>query len=238
VTGTIINIVSVLIGGFAGLLLGSKFPDHIRRSIVAVLGLFTLAIGIQMFLETKNAIIVLGSLGIGVILGELAQIETVLSNLGNWFENRFTNTNNSEQPSSTFVKGFLTASIVFCVGPMTILGSIQDGLTGDFRLLAIKSILDGFAAMAFASTLGIGVLFSTVIILFYQGGLSILAAQVQSIITTTMMNEMTAVGGVILMGIAISSLLEIKPIRVGNFIPALLIAPLIVVILELMGIYK
>ena len=114
---------------------------------------------------------------------------------------------------------------------MTILGSIQDGLTGDFNLLAIKSVLDGFAALAFASTLGIGVLFSTLIILTYQGGLSLLATQAQMLITPAMMTEMTAVGGLLLLGIAISSLWEIKPIRLGSFLPALLVAPLIVAIL-------
>jgi uncharacterized membrane protein YqgA involved in biofilm formation len=138
--------------------------------------------------------------------------------------------------SSRFIKGFLTSSLVFCVGPMTILGSIQDGLTGDYRILAIKSVLDGFAAFAFSSTLGVGVLFSTLVIITYQGGLSLLAGQAQAIITAGMMNEMTAVGGLLLLGIAISSLLEIKPIRVGNLRPALAIAPIIVFILERLGI--
>jgi uncharacterized protein len=114
---------------------------------------------------------------------------------------------------------------------MTILGSIQDGLKGDYNLLAIKSVMDGFAAMAFASTLGAGVLFSAIVILFYQGGISLLASHLNAIVTPPMMSEMTAVGGVLLLGIAISSLLEIKPIRVGNFLPSLAIAPLIVALL-------
>jgi hypothetical protein len=117
---------------------------------------------------------------------------------------------------------------------MTILGSIQDGLTGDYSLLAIKSVLDGFAALAFASSLGVGVLFSIPVILVYQGGLSLLAAQAQAITTPAMMNEMTAVGGILLIGISISSLLEIKQIRVGNFLPALFIAPLIVALLTIL----
>jgi len=133
---------------------------------------------------------------------------------------------------SRFIRGFLTASLVFCVGPMTILGSIQDGLAGDYSLLAIKSVLDGFAALAFASTLGLGVLFSTLVILFYQGGISLLAAQAQALVTPEMMAEMTAVGGVLLLGISVSSLLELKPIRVGNFLPALIIAPIIVALLK------
>src|SRR4030066_334036 len=129
---------------------------------------------------------------------------------------------------SRFIRGFLTASLVFCVGPMTILGSIQDGLTGDYSLLAIKSVLDGFAALAFASTLGLGVLFSTLVILIYQGGISLLAAQAQALVSPAMMAEMTAVGGVLLLGISVSNLLELKPIRVGNFLPALIIAPITV----------
>jgi uncharacterized membrane protein YqgA involved in biofilm formation len=119
---------------------------------------------------------------------------------------------------------------------MTILGSIQDGLTGDYKLLAVKSVLDGFASLAFASTLGVGVLFSTLVILVFQGGISLLAVQLNVLVTAPMLNEMTAAGGVILMGLAISSLLEIKKIRVGNFLPALAIAPLIVWILNSLGI--
>ena len=185
---------------------------------------------------------------VGGVLGEWWKIETRLSNLGGFLEARFTrkkppsgDTGETISPienpgGSRFIRGFLTASLVFCVGPMTILGSIQDGLTGDYHLLAIKSVLDGFASLAFASSLGVGVLFSTLVVFTFQGGISLLAAQAQALITTPMMNEMTAVGGVLLLGLAISSLLEIKPIRVGNFLPALVLAPLIVAILAGLGI--
>jgi hypothetical protein len=122
----------------------------------------------------------------------------------------------------------LTASLLFCVGPMTILGSIQDGLTGDYSLLAIKSVLDGFGSLALASTLGVGVLFAVLIILVYQGGLTLLAASAQAVLSEAMVAEMTAVGGIILVGLAISSLLEIKAIRTGNLLPALLVSPLLV----------
>ena len=120
---------------------------------------------------------------------------------------------------------------MFCVGPIAILGSIQDGLTGNYDLLAVKSVLDGFASIAFASTLGIGVAFSSLILLVYQGGISLLAGQLNAIVNASMMNELTAAGGVLLMGVGISNLLEIKKIRVGNMLPALLIAPLIVWVL-------
>jgi uncharacterized membrane protein YqgA involved in biofilm formation len=233
------------------MLFGTQLPDRVRQTVISGLGLFTGAIGIQMFLKTQNPIVVLGALLLGGVLGEWWRIETQLSNLGGFFERKFggdnqqrgdgsiaSNETNSPhmEGGSRFIRGFLTASLVFCVGPMTILGSIQDGLTGDYSLLAIKSVLDGFASLAFASTLGIGVLFSIIVVFVFQGGISLLAAQAQAFITSSMMDEMTAVGGLLLVGLAISSLLEIKHIRVGNFWPALLIAPLIVAILSAVGI--
>ena len=131
------------------------------------------------------------------------------------------------------MRGFMTASLLFCVGPVAILGSIQDGLTGDYSLLAVKSVLDGFASIAFASTLGIGVAFSSLMLLVYQGTISLMSAQLDAIVTASMMNELTATGGVLLIGIGISNLLEIKKIRVGNMLPALLVAPVIVWVLSL-----
>lgn len=234
-TGTIINTITVLVGGTIGMTFGARLPERVRETVVAGLGIFTAAIGVLMFTDTTNPIVVLVSLLIGGLLGEWWRIEARLQNLGVMLERRFGGGAETADPSSRFVKGFLTASLVFCVGPMTILGSIQDGLSGDYSLLAIKSVLDGFAALAFASTLGVGVLFSVIVILAYQGGLSLLAAQAQAFISDPMMTEMTAVGGLLLVGIAVSSLLELKPIRVGNFLPALAIAPLIVWLLTLLG---
>ena len=135
--------------------------------------------------------------------------------------------------SKLFIRGFLTASVLFCSGPIAIMGSLQDGLTGDYSILATKAVLDGIAAMVFTSSLGVGVIFSIFIIFIYQGGISILANQLNQAITATMMAELTAVGGILLIGIAISSLLEIKSIRIGNFLPALAIAPMIVFFLDL-----
>jgi len=240
VTGTIINILTVLVGGILGLIFGARLPERVRQTVIAGLGLFTAAIGMQMFLKTENPIIVLGSLLVGGLLGEWWGIEAGLRRFGAFLEKRFTRQNAAGESSpgeanhqgSRFIRGFLTASLVFCVGPMTILGSIQDGLAGDYSLLAIKSVLDGFAALAFASTLGLGVLFSTLVILIYQGGISLLAAQAQALVSPAMMAEMTAVGGVLLLGISVSNLLELKPIRVGNFLPALIIAPIIVALLN------
>ncbi len=230
-TGTLINVAAVLIGGSLGMLFGARVPERLKATVVTGMGLFTAAMGLQMFLKTENPLIVLGAIVIGALLGEWWRLEDGLQALGQIIEKRFAKSEDSDA-SSKFVRGFMTASLLFCIGPMAILGSIQDGLTGNYNLLAVKSVLDGFASLAFASTLGLGVLFSSLMVLVYQGGISLLAAQLNAIVTQSMMNELTAAGGVILFGLAMSSLLEIKKIRVGNFLPALAIAPLIVWLLS------
>lgn len=225
--GTVINIITIAIGSLLGLLLGNRLADQTRQTVIAGLGLFTLAYGLLNFMETQNPLIVVGGLLIGSLLGEWWRIEDGLSRFGDWLQSKVQKSEGSEE-RVRFLKGFMTASLIFCIGPMAIMGSIQDGLTGDYQTLAIKAILDGFASLAFASSLGIGVLFSILPIAIYQGGITLLAAQVERFVTAGMMTEMTAVGGLLLMGIGISSLLEMKQIRVGNMLPALLIAPLIV----------
>jgi uncharacterized protein len=231
--GTLLNVAAILVGGGFGLLLGTKLNERLKESVIAGLGLFTLVYGVSLFLKTENSLIVLGSVLIGVLLGEWLHIEDGLINLGIWLEKQF-NRNKEGIQNKQFIKGFVTASLVFCIGPMAILGSIQDGLTGNYNTLAVKSILDGFGAMAFASSLGVGVLFSSGMILLYQGAITLLAGTVQNVVTASMMNELSATGGVILVAIAISSLLEIKKIRTGSFLPALLLAPIIVWILTLL----
>lgn len=224
--------IAVILGTILGLLFGSRLPERVRDGVLAALGLFTLVLGIRMFLETSNALIVLAALLAGVILGEWLRIEDRIESLGNQLKNSFSRSFKN-QDLSRFVEGFLAASILFCVGPMAILGSIQDGLTGDFSLLATKSVMDGFAALAFASIMGVGVAFSSLVILIFQGGLSLLAFQVQNFFTPEMIAEMSAAGGVILIGIAISNILKIRKIRTGSFLPALLLAPLFVYLLNL-----
>ena len=233
-TGTLINVITIILGSLLGILFGSKLPERIRNTVISVLGLFTLGLGIQMFLKTTNSLIVLIALLIGAILGEWWRIEERLERFGNKLQGSFARSLKN-QDLSRFVEGFLAASILFCVGPMAILGSIQDGLSGDFSLLATKAIMDGFAAMAFAASMGIGVAFSSIPILLFQGGLSLLAVQAQPFITTAMINEMSAAGGVILAGIAIGNILGIRKIRSANFLPALFLAPLIVAFIALMA---
>lgn len=252
-TGTILNVATIIIGGALGVLLGGRLPERLRQTVVAGLGLFVLVLGVQTFFQTHNSLVVLGSLLIGALLGEWWQIEEGIQNLGRWLEARVNRkpaaalsaaSSSAEMDAQAqakarqerFVRGFFTASLLFCVGPIAILGSIENGMTGNFQLLAVKSILDGFAAMAFASSFGVGVLFSALPILIYQGALSLAAVQIRPLISDLMMGEMTATGGVLLAAIAISSLLELKKIRTGSFLPALLVAPVLVFVLTLLGV--
>ncbi|MBI4673140.1 MAG: DUF554 domain-containing protein [Chloroflexi bacterium] len=230
-TGTILNVVTVLIGATIGVLLGARFPERVRQTVMAGLGIMTLIVGVGMALP-GNALIILFSLLTGGIIGELLDVDGKLNALGRWLEARFAR----GEAAGNFTRGFVTASLVFCVGPMTILGSIQDGLIGDYRLLAIKSLLDMFAGLAFASTLGIGVAFAGATVLIVQGGIALLAMFVGSSLgeitrATPWVIQMTATGGAVILGISLL-LLDLKKIRVANFIPAILIAPLIQVALE------
>jgi len=241
-TGTILNVATVLVGSVLGTVLGNRLPEKIRETVVHGLGLTTLVIGLSLALKTQNILIALASILLGGISGELLDIEAALERLGRWLEARSSRlklpgsaaTADATSRTANFVRGFLTASLLFCVGPMTIMGSIQDGLTGDFTLLAIKSTMDGFAALAFASSLGWGVAFSALTVLFYQGGITLGAGWLKAALTDPMINEMTAVGGILMLGIGLG-LLEIKRIRVGNLLPALFIAPLIVALAAWLG---
>ncbi|MEZ4642349.1 MAG: DUF554 domain-containing protein [Chloroflexota bacterium] len=232
--GTILNAITVLIGGTIGTLLGSRFPQRMQETVFASLGLFTLAIGISSALVTKNPLIVLGSLVLGALIGEAINLEMKLERFGAWLQ-RLLVRGDSQNQTSRFVEGFVTASLVFCVGPLTIQGAIEDGLLGDFTKLAIKSMLDGFAALAFATTLGPGVLASIVVILGFQGGISLLASLGSNVFTDPMITELTATGGVVLLSIGLR-LLEIKQIRAANLLPALFVAPLAIALMDVLGI--
>jgi len=234
-TGTIINVLAVLLGGLLGTFIGGRLPSRVQETVVWALGLFILALGVKLTMQTQNALITLGSALLGGLLGEWWNLDSLLHRLGVWLEARVAHSDSSEA-GARFVKGFVSASLVFCVGPLAVLGSIQDGLTGNYQVLAVKSMLDGFAALAFSATLGIGVVFSAFAILLYQGGLSLLAAQAQAWLTTPMITEMTAVGALLVMAIGIGPVLELKPIRVANYLPALVIAPAMVAVLHAVGV--
>ena len=230
-TGTIINVAAIIAGGMLGIHLGRRLSDNLKNTLIAGIGLFITAIGFQMFLKTENPLVVLGAIIFGAMLGEWWKIEEKTQSLGIWLEKRVTG--NTAGASSYFVRGFLSASVLFCTGPMAVLGSISDGLRGDYLTLSIKSVLDGFISIAFASTLGMRVAFPALPVLAYQGGISLAASRLNALVTDAMMNELTATGGILLMGVGLSSILEIKKIRVGNMLPALVVAPVLVYILSL-----
>ncbi len=229
-TGTLLNILTVVIGGSLGSLLGNRLPDKTRETVLAGLGLMTGVVGMSMALQTKNVLIPMFSVLVGGVLGEWAHLEDHLEAMGRWLERRVGQRMGSGERSVT--RAFVTASLVFCIGPMTILGSIQDGLTGDFQLLAVKSLLDGFAALAFAATLGPGVILSALTILAVQGSVTVAAALLGSALgevtrQTPWVIEMTATGGVLVLGISLL-LLDLRRVRVGNLMPAVFLAPAIV----------
>ena len=231
-TGTVINVITVVAGGTLGALLGERLLSRIRHIIMQGVGLVTLAVGMSMAITTKNFLLVLLSIVIGGMLGEWWRLEERLDEAGKWLETRAARF--PVLARGEFTKGFVTASLVFCVGPMTILGSFQDGLSGDYTLLAIKSVLDGFSSLAFAASMGMGATFSAITVLVYQGILTLGASLFENILTDAMITEMTATGGVMILGIGLL-LLEIKRVRVANFLPALAIAPLLVALWEKWG---
>ena len=230
--GTWLNALTVLVGGTLGTWLGGRFPERMQETIFAALGLFTLFIGFSSALATGNPLIALGSLVIGALLGEALRLDARLEQFGAWLQRTLAR---GEGNASRFVEGFVTASLVFCVGPLTIQGAIEDGLRGDYTLLAIKSVLDGFAALAFAATLGTGVLASILVIILFQGGISLLASLGTNIFTEPMVAEMTGVGGIVLLSIGLR-LLNLKQIRSANLLPALFIAPAAVALMDALGI--
>lgn len=225
-TGTFVNAGAIIAGSLMGASIGSRLPERVHSSVNHGLGLLTFIIGTQMALETENILIVLGAILVGVIAGELMRLSDGLDRLGAYLQSFFRHENHR-----SISEGFITASLVFCIGPLAILGSIQDGLEGDFHLLAVKSILDGFASMAFSASLGWGVIFSSVPILLYQGGITLFASVLDNVLTEPMIREMTATGGLLILGISLR-LLKLKQVRLANFLPALAIAPFIVLVLS------
>ena len=232
-SGTLLNVFTVLLGTTVGLLIGARMPPRMQEILTDVLGLFTVAIGLALTLgylldselATGNDLAVLLGLLVGAAIGELLRISDRLDDLGNWFQRRLAR---GDQPSR-ISEGFVTASLVFCVGPLTILGSIQNGLTGDMQLLAVKSLLDGVASIAFAAALGAGVYLSALAILVIQGSIATGAWLLGAGIEESLIGAAGAAGGLMLVGIGLR-LLEIRRIRVANLLPGLLLAPLAVLV--------
>jgi uncharacterized membrane protein YqgA involved in biofilm formation len=223
--GTLVNTATVILGSSVGLLIGARFSERINTIVMHALGLATLLIGFKMAFKTENILLVIGSLAIGGIVGELLKIEEGLERIGEFIKKKV------KSESGSFVLGFVTSSLVFCLGPMTIVGSIQDGVSGDASVLYAKSLLDGFASMVFASSLGVGVLFSSLTVLIFQGGLTLLGGRLSFLLRPEVLDELTATGGLIIVGIGIY-LLGIKKIKVGNFLPALVVVVILALIFK------
>jgi uncharacterized membrane protein YqgA involved in biofilm formation len=259
-TGTLINVVAIVVGGSVGTLLGDRVPDRVRSTLTDVLGVFVVVLGIADALGTFGdelsgalgrgaVLVVLGSLLVGGVLGELLRIEERLERLGGWLRERTVRRSSTVGATvgttdgagasaedddeagsrARFIEGFVVTSLIVTVGPLAVLGALQDGLLGDWTLLAVKSMLDGPVALAFASVFGIGVAFAALPLLVWQGGLSLLASAAGAFVGDTMVAAIGAVGGFLVVGIGLR-LLEVRAVRVANLLPALLIAPLVVVL--------
>jgi hypothetical protein len=216
-TGTIVNTGAILAGSIIGISAGKFLPERIKTIAMQALGLSVALIGLKMALSGKEPIVAIGCVLLGAITGEVIKIEQAVERIGEWLKARF------RSDSSTFVQGFVSASILYLTGAMMIVGSIQDGTAGDASTLYIKSLLDGVASVALSSTLGIGVAFSALSVLLVQGSITLLSSKLLFMQNPAVLDAVTAAGGLLILGIG-TNLLELTKIRIGNFLPALLYA--------------
>ena len=228
--GTVINVAAIIVGAVLGKLLGKGLPEGIKSTVLQGLGLGVLLVGATMALETNKIIIVLMSLMLGAVIGEAVGIERILDNWGQALERRVSRNG----VGGPVAQGFVTASLIYCVGAMAIMGSLQSGLTGNHDILLAKSLLDGVMSVVLASTMGIGVAFSAISVFIYQGSITVLAQWVSRFMSDPVIAEMTSVGGVLIVGIGLN-ILEIKKVRVGNLLPAILMAFVLAAVLHSMG---
>lgn len=215
--GTLVNTAAVVVGSGLGLLLRRGIPQRYQRTVVQGLGLAVLLVGLQMAFKTQNILVVIFSMAAGGLVGEALRIDAALDRFGGWVAARV------GAESGTFGQAFISTSLMFCVGAMAIVGAIQDGLSGDPTTLYAKSMLDAVMSAVFASTLGPGVALSAASVLLYQGGITLLAGWLGALLEGAVIREITAVGGVLIVGISLS-MLEIKKINVANLLPAVPVA--------------
>lgn len=213
------NTVAILIGGLLGLMFGHTLPDRIKKTVIQGIGLTVLLIGLCMAIQTKNTLVVIASLVLGGIVGELIDIEQRLQQFGMLLERKLS----KDGQGAGFTKAFVTASLIYCVGAMAIMGALESGLTGSNTILYAKAMLDGITAVVFASSMGIGVLASAIPVFIYQGLLTFSAGLLQGVLSPQVITEMGATGGLLIVGIGLN-ILEIKEIKVGNLLPGLFIA--------------
>ncbi|MGE5397763.1 MAG: DUF554 domain-containing protein [Chitinophagales bacterium] len=215
--GTIVNTGAIILGGAIGLLFGNALPEKMKSTVIQGIGLAVLLIGGSMALKTNNALVVIASLVIGGVIGELIDIELRLKNLGAWMESKV-----ARGEDGRFTRAFVSTSLIFCVGAMAIMGSIEDGLRGNHTILFAKSMLDGITAIVFASSMGMGVLASAIPVLLYQGAITLAAGLLQGT-PQVIITEMSATGGLLIFAIGLN-ILEIKEIKVGNLMPGIFVA--------------
>lgn len=217
--GTIVNALAVIAGGTLGIFLKNGMPERVRTIYFQAVGLFTLAIGISMVWKMNHILIVVTSIVLGAMLGEWMNLEKGAEKLSEWTKKKL------RIGSERFTEGLTTAFLLFCIGAMTIVGAIEEGTTGESRLLLTKSIMDGFSSILLASAFGVGVVFSAVPLFLFQGGITLLAKFFGDFLSPETIQALTSVGGILLLGLAIN-ILEIKKLRVLNMIPALLVVVL------------
>lgn len=214
--GTIVNSAAIVLGGLLGLLFGRALPEKMKSTVIQGIGLAVLLIGVSMALETKNPLIVIASLVLGGLIGEWIDIELRLQQLGDWFERKLSKL----KTAGNFSKAFVSTSLIYCVGAMAIMGSLESGLKGNNSILFAKSMLDGISALVFASSLGIGVVAAAIPVFLYQGSITLAAGMLQSVLSSSVIAEMSATGGLLILGIGFN-ILEIKEIKVGNLLPGI-----------------
>ena len=215
----VVNAVVVVLGGLLGLLLGGRLKEEHTQTIINALGICTMVIGVTSAITTSNILIVIICLVIGTIIGETLKIEHRLDSLGDWLKAKV-----AKNGGGRFTEGFVTASLLFCVGSMAIMGSFDAGLRGDYNTIFAKSALDTVMAVTFAATMGVGVLFSGASVLIYQGALTLLAGLVEPYLSAPVVVEMSAVGGIMLIGTGMNIIgLTKERIKVGNMLPAIVL---------------
>lgn len=239
--GTLLNVVAILIGSALGVLIGHRLPERTRGTVTDAMGLVTLVIGAlnvvalldEPFKEATGAplLVVLGALLIGGIVGSLLNIERRLEDFGGWLQSRL-GKGNDDSNRGRFVEGFVDASLIFCIGPLAILGPLSDGLGQGIDQLALKSVLDGFGSLAFAASLGWGVAASALSVGIVQGMFTVLGALLGSFLAAALISSITATGGVLLIGVSLR-LLRIKAVPVGDMLPALVVAPMLTALVQL-----
>lgn len=218
-TGTIVNTCTVIVGSLIGMLMGNILPERLRDTVMKGLGLCTIYIGITGMFSSENALITIISIAAGAVIGEVCDLDGKLTRFANWLESRFRK--GSSNGKASIAEGFITASLVFCVGAMTIVGSLNSGLTGDHQMLFTKATLDFVSSMIFASSLGIGVLFAAGAVFGIQGSIACLASLVAPLLQNgNTINEMVVVGSVLIVGLGLN-LLGITKLKVMNYVPAI-----------------